>query len=350
MKKEKKDFVFPYSNRGVGNTLENGLRACVDWVEGTFKTVGTKQLITDILQMDFNKFYLDTGRYGYRKSLRCGSIAVYYDGNEDMGIHLEMRGRGCREYESYNIWSWKELFGVMLGHGASFSRLDIAVDDFKGFFKLKGIIKKIKGSELVSKFNLSHIHQSYETNTGLGQGLTIYYGSSKSDIHIRMYDKLSERINNNYNVPDDIDFWNRTEVQLRNERAQSVAEMLATNEDGERTIGKTVCGILKHYLRFTIKGKDKNRSRWKTARFWDKFLNGVDALSLSTIPIEPQTIEDKEMWFINQAAPTYALIYDAYGGDVEKMAQIAEYGRLRYKREHRDMISRFQEQKIEGSS
>ncbi|SOC16564.1 phage replication initiation protein [Ureibacillus xyleni] len=348
MKKEKKDFVFPYSNRGVENTLENGLRACVDWVEATFKTVGTEQLVTDLLQMNFDKFYPDTGRYGYRRSIRCGSISVYFDGQEDMGIHLEMKGRGCREYEGYNLLSWKELFEVFLRYEVSFSRLDIAVDDFKGFFKLKEIQKKIKGRELVSKFKLANIQQSYETRTGLGQGLTIYYGSSKSDIQIRMYDKLSERSNNNYNVPKDINFWNRTEVQLRNERAQTVAKILATEEDGERTIGQTVCGILKHYIRFTIKGKEKNRSRWKTARFWDKFLNGVDALSLSTNPVEPQTVEEKEMWFMNQAAPTYALILDAYGGDPKKMAQLAKYGRQRYKKEHIDMINRFIEKNKEG--
>ena len=64
--------------------------------------------------------------------------------------------------------------------------------------------------------------------------------------------------------------------------------------------------------------------------------------------MEPQTLEEKEMWFINQAAPTLALILDAYGGDAKKMAQIAEHGRLRYKQEHIDMINRNKTKK--GSS
>ncbi len=58
-----------------------------------------------------------------------------------------------------------------------------------------------------------------------------------------MYDKLCE-IDNDYKVPDCITSWNRTEIQLRNKHAHTVAQILATEKNGEITIEKTVCGIL----------------------------------------------------------------------------------------------------------
>jgi len=348
MTREKKEFQFPYTNRGVGHTLENGLRACVDWLEVTFKTIDTSQLITDILQMDPDSFYLGRGDYGYRRSVRNGAIAINFDGNADMGVHLIMRGRACREYESYDKQSWKGLFETMLSHQASFSRLDIAVDDFKGFFTIKGIVRKIKSKQLISKFRRARNVEDIDIREGEVKGVTIYYGAPTSDIQIKMYDKFSERTDNNYRVPEGITFWNRTEIQLRNARAQSVAETLATGEDGELTVGQTVCGILKHYLRFTVKGTDSNRSRWKTAPFWKKFLGKVDELPLTTIMAE-QTVQEKEMWLRNQAAPSLAVLYQAYDGDMEQIEQLVKDGIQRLKAKDHDMIKRFQEQKKEPS-
>lgn len=344
LKNRKKEFQLPYTNRGVGCTLKNGLRACVDWVEATFIFVSPAQLISNILLLDPSTFFPGKGANGYRQCLCNGSITIYFDGREDMGVHLDMKGRGCREYENYNKRSWKQLFEVMLSYQASFSRIDIAVDDFKGFFTVKGMVRKIKKQELVSKFKRARNVEDIEINTGNVRGVTIYFGSNKSDIQVRMYDKLSERMDKNYNVPTDITFWNRTEIQTRNKRAQALAVTLTNEEDGEITIGKTVCGILRHYLRFTVKGNDSNRRRWKTAPFWDKFLNGVDELPLTTI-IETPTIEDKEEWLRKQAAPSLAVVYEAYDGNMDQIEKFIKEGIQRLKTKDYDMIKRFKEQK-----
>lgn len=344
LKTGKKEFQLPYTNRGVGRTLENGLRACVDWVEATFIFVSPTQLISDVLLLNPSNFFPDTGANGYRQCLRNGSIAIFFDGREDMGVHLEMKGRGCREYESYNKRSWKQLFEIMLSNQASFSRLDIAVDDFKGFFTIKGMVRKIKSKELVSKFKKARNVEDIEIKTGEVRGVTLYFGSNKSDIQIRMYDKLSERTDNNYNVPPEITFWNRTEIQSRNKKAQALAVTLANEEDGEITIGKTVCGILRHYLRFTVKGNDSNRRRWKTAPFWEKFLNGVDELPLTTI-IEAPTIEEKEEWLSKQVSSTLTLVHEAYGGDMKQIERFVKQGIERLKPKDYDMIDRFKAQK-----
>lgn len=159
-----------------------------------------------------------------------------------------------------------------------------------------------------------------------------------------MYDKLSERKDTNYIVPDEITFWNRTEIQARNKKAQSIAGILATEQGSEKAIGETVCGILKHYLRFTVKGKDSNRNRWKTAPFWIKFLAGVDGLPLTTIKEAP-TIEDKEEWLKRQAAPSLAIVFKAYDGDIEKIEEILNEGAQRLTAKDHNMIKQFKENK-----
>ncbi|WP_141108677.1 hypothetical protein [Bacillus sp. P14-1] len=56
-------------------TWESGLRACVDWLEATFKIVDSKQLIEDVLRLDFTNFFVAGGKNGYRQSYQCGSTA-----------------------------------------------------------------------------------------------------------------------------------------------------------------------------------------------------------------------------------------------------------------------------------
>lgn len=329
-------------NMGVERTTESGLRACVDWLGATFKIINFEQLICDVLQMNPDDFFSSKGNYGYRQSMKCGSITIYFDGQEDMGIHLEMKGRGCREYEKYGKRTWKELFQSIFANQGYFTRLDPAVDDFDGMFTIPKLVSKIKKAELVSPFKLARVLETIKIHTGNVSGMTLYFGSPESDIQIRIYDKLSERKDANYNVSEDIKVWIRTELQLRDEKAMRFAEILANKEDGERTIGETVCGILKHYLRFVVKGKDSNKRRWKTAPFWDKFLGKVEKLPLTTI-ITEKTVFDKHEWVKRQIAPTLGLLYEAYGEEMKQIEKLVEEGRHRLKGKDHDMIRRYKE-------
>lgn len=66
MNDEKIFDVPPYSNRGAQNTSEMRLRACVDWLQFTLKSVQTIPDVCDILGLPFSEFVkIDTGKYGY---------------------------------------------------------------------------------------------------------------------------------------------------------------------------------------------------------------------------------------------------------------------------------------------
>lgn len=83
MENNKNDVLPPYPNRGVQNTLQSGLRACVDWLQVTFKNIKNLQEIFDVLGLDSEDFIeFENGKYGYHSHVRFGHIAIYYSSNK----------------------------------------------------------------------------------------------------------------------------------------------------------------------------------------------------------------------------------------------------------------------------
>ena len=336
-----------YSNRGAQNTSESGLRACVDWIQATFKNVEVEQLITQILKLELDLFYeAERGNLGYRKCKKFGHISVFYDGQENMGIHLQMTGQGCREYEFMNKSTWKELFSDCFTYcpEVKFTRMDVAIDDFKGYFKIPSLVRKIKNRELVSKFKEATKIEKLDIETGNAKGMTVYYGSAQSRIQIRMYEKNHERESKGVVLEEGLEVWNRTEIQARDERATKIAEIIALGDEGEETIGQVVSGILKHYLRFTVKGKDSNRARWKTAPFWDKFLGDVEALRLTEVAPD-RTVQKTMSWVSKQVAPSLAVLLEAFDGDMDILKGFVLEGRERLTEKEYKMIEAFKQEK-----
>lgn len=335
MQKEK---VPPVSNRGAQNTHEQGLKVLVDWVSVTLKNLQPDELI-GVIGLDPDDFVeLEYGYSGYRRQVRCGNIAVYFDGREDMGIHLQMSGQGCREYEGKpGFRGWQVFFLRLLDLGGKLTRLDLAVDDFTGYFTLDTIYRKIRAGEVSSRFKDAVAYEKVSLGDGSRKGSTVYFGSASSRIQIRFYDKLAERLAKG-EIIEGLDFWNRTELELRKERAQKAGEMIAFTEDA----GRVTMGILKEYVRFLVKGKDKNKSRWKTARFWEKFLGDVKNVKLTDEPVE-RTLEKTVSWLERQVTPSLKAVVEAES--IDFLVEMIERAFERLRPEHIHMIERHKERK-----
>ena len=333
-----KNNVPPLTNRGAQNTCKEGLRSLVDWVSVTLKNLAPEELV-EVMGLDPADFVeLEYGAYGYRRSLCCGNIRIFFDGREDMGIHLQMTGQGCREYEGKEGFrGWQVLFLRLLDLGGNCTRLDLAIDDFEGYFSLDGVLRKIKAGEVSSKFKDAVWWEKVRLSDGSRKGSTIYFGSEKSRVQVRFYDKVAERLGNGEDL-EGIDFWNRTEIEMRKERAQKAMQLVAFEED----VGQIAKGILKDYIRFLIRGTDRNKSRWKTARFWEKFLGDVERLRLAEDPKE-KTIERMVTWLDRQVTPSLKALVEAES--VEFLVELIDRAFERLKPEHLMMIERHREQK-----
>jgi len=327
LKKEYLNVVPPSSNRGAQNTSESGLKACVDWLSSTFEIDITLTNVFELLGLDQGEFTeLDHGKYGYKKQLIRGPIKVLYDGSDQMGIHVEMTGEGVRQYQmEKNIY----LFMAKVMATGKITRLDLSIDDYDGLLNLSTIERKIRRGEVQSKFKNSTSIRKYDLKDGRTSGRTIYFGSSSSRIRFRIYDKKEEQ------ERDDLEHWTRLELQAREERAQLLTRIMLENEV---FLGDMIRSVVGRYIRFTVKGQGKNKSRWETAPFWTKFLNGVSQVKLTQEKPE-QNIEKTEKWIYNQVSVSLSLLFKWYEGDIEKLMDIISHGKARTTNYHEQKLN-----------
>lgn len=318
--------VPPYSNRGVQNTEDYHLTSSVDWFSCTFLVETEPMEIIRILGLKPELFkQMKHGGSGYRKGWFFNNIKVLYDGNENMGVHVDMTGQGCRNYEKYSELTWQDLFIRFSVHYVAMvnvTRIDIAVDDFKGYFKIPNLIKYLKRGDVTSKFKMARGISNFIIQTGEEVGYTLYFGRPASDIQIRFYEKNIEQEMKGNIVPDWAKIWNRTEIQARDVRADAIVRILSKDIN---KLGDVVTGILKNYINFRrsgyIDGKktvDMNKSRWDSAKFWIDFLGDVDKLPLTLKPTDV-TIEKKYDWFDHGVKKTWAMLCMAFPNDTNEL-------------------------------
>lgn len=295
------------STTGAENT-GRGLEALIDWFEFTLPFRSPDEVM-DFLRIPKEDWETKPkGGLGYKGKMICGNIELFYDGGPNMDIHIRMSGQGCRQYEGRFGNVWPVLIKAVFDVGGHFSRLDAALDDNKGYFKIKQLEAKTRKAEVRTLFgrNLkpdgnkrgghgARLEEYICPHTGESGGKTLYFGSGKSDIIIRFYDKARrEGIEG---------VWNRTEIQCRNKRA----DLLASNILNIQDIGTVIAGVLKHYLNFVEPSADSNKTRWPISRWWASFLGEVEKVKL-TIQQGEKTIEKKIKWIDNQVSTTLAIL------------------------------------------
>ena len=83
-----------------------------DYVKIRFPTLDIQHIIKDILKLNINyMLHEDYGHYSYTEHYSLGDIFIYTSADEEKGVLLELKGRGCRQFESYLLAqqrSWYE--------------------------------------------------------------------------------------------------------------------------------------------------------------------------------------------------------------------------------------------------
>lgn len=187
-------------------------------------------------------------------------------------VFVNMSGSGCRAFETYSSHKdWGLLFSLILADPQKLdyhlTRLDVAYDDWEGLLDVWKLKSESEKSNIVTPFRTRPVNYDTANIADICQ----YYGSKTSDVMFRCYNKKEERGRT------DIDHWVRFEMQLRDDAAFSFLSQLHSSGH----IGKTFFGVLNHYIRYVIPDKsDSNKSRWATRKWWLKFCNTFDNISL----------------------------------------------------------------------
>ena len=113
------------------------LEMLFDYVRIRFPTTDVQLVVENILQLKLSYFlHEDYGFYSYSEHYAfLGDIFVLYSHELDKGVLVELKGRGCRQFESYLLAqqrSWYEFFMDALVADGVMKLLDLAINDKTG--------------------------------------------------------------------------------------------------------------------------------------------------------------------------------------------------------------------------
>ncbi|WP_183360164.1 replication initiation factor domain-containing protein [Geomonas limicola] len=253
--------------------------------------------VEHLFGIPFTKFIeASSGRSGYRKRYEYGNIDVLTDGGSSgMGHNITLKGAACHRYQRCLRDIVEHVFAID-GH---FTRCDLAIDDFHGLLDMEVIGEAITGGLVTANFKKVREYNERERTTGMLTGRGAYFGSRKSEVFIRIYDKaLEQRVDQH---------WVRVELELKGSRANAAMKLVLTKE-----IGTVARGILNSRLSFREKSKDGNRSRWPVSGWWKSFIASVEKLQLVADSREGVSQESRLVSFFQNAA-TFAELVDNCG-------------------------------------
>lgn len=310
-----------------------------DYVRIRFPTLDIRHIIKDVLKLNINyMLHEDFGFYSYTEHYFLGDIFVFTSADEEKGVLLELKGKGCRQFESYLVAqerSWYDFLMDALVEGGVMKRLDLAINDRAGILDIPELTDKCNREECVSVFRSFKSYASGELIKKLeqdkaGMGHTLYIGSLKSEVYFCCYEKNYEQYAKLGIPVSEAPIKNRFEIRLKNERAYYAVRDLLTHYDAERT----AFSIINRYIRFVDMEEDKRREDWKLNDRWAWFIGkGREPLKLTTQP-EPYTLSRTLNWIARQVAPTLKMLkkIDA-GNNTDYLKNIEQHAKLTEKHE-----------------
>ena len=309
----------------------------IDYFRVRFPTTDALAIIRDVLQLkpDY-MLYEDYGKYGYESKYVLGDINVMCSMQEHLGVLLELKGRGCRQMESYLLAqerSWYDFMLDCLTAGGKMKRLDLAINDKAGILDIPKLKEKYKAGECISYFRMQKDYSGTEkcgSDLPKNTGETLYLGSTSSELYMCAYQKNYEQYVKNSIEVEDTEIKNRFEIRMKNERAYYAVRDLLTYYDAEQT----AFSIINQYVRFVDEEPDKRKNDWKLNDRWAWFIgDNRQSLKLTTKP-EPYTLDRTLRWVQRQVAPTLKMLKKIdKGNGTDYMETIEQQAKLTEKHE-----------------
>ena len=284
-----------------------------DYVRIRFATTDERRVIEDAMNIRMQYMIEEAHSfYGYGRQYIYGDITVMVSPEHEKGILLELKGKGCRQFEAFlkvQKRTWYDFFRTAREMGAVFKRIDIAINDRAGILNIPELIVKCRRDECITIFHSYKDYQSGELirnreKDAASMGNTLYLGSLKSEIYFCIYEKDYEQYVKNGTPLDEAETKNRFEIRLKDERAECAMDDLLEMED----VACTAYSIINHYVRFVDADPEQERRNWPLNERWVWFLNGqYRSIKLTTKP-EEYTLDRTLLWLTRQVAPSLKMV------------------------------------------
>lgn len=284
-----------------------------DYVRIRFATTDERRVIEDAMNIRMQYMIEEAHSfYGYGRQYIYGDITVMVSPEHEKGILLELKGKGCRQFEAFlkvQKRTWYDFFRTAREMGAVFKRIDIAINDRAGILNIPELAVKCRRDECITIFHSFKDYQSGELIRNreedvASMGNTLYLGSLKSEIYFCIYEKDYEQYVKNGTPLDEAETKNRFEIRLKDERAECAMDDLLEMED----VACTAYSIINHYVRFVDADSEQERRNWPLNERWVWFLNGqYRSIKLTTKP-EEYTLDRTLLWLTRQVAPSLKMV------------------------------------------
>ena len=284
-----------------------------DYVRIRFVTTDERRVIEDAMNIRMQYMIEEAHSfYGYGRQYIYGDITVMVSPEHEKGILLELKGKGCRQFEAFlkvQKRTWYDFFRTAREMGAVFKRIDIAINDRAGILNIPELAAKCRRDECITIFHSFKDYQSGELirnreEDASTMGNTLYLGSLKSEIYFCIYEKDYEQYIKNGTPLDEAETKNRFEIRLKDERAEAAVDDLLELED----VACTAYSIINHYVRFVDTDLEQERRNWPLNERWVWFLNGqYRSIKLTTKP-EEYTLDRTLLWLTRQVAPSLKMV------------------------------------------
>lgn len=330
------------------NTASEPMRLLVDWVTCSFHFASSIADLLHVLGLSEMEVEERSGaRYdGYVHTYYYDRLEIYVSPHDDykpLRYMLNWSGQACRVYEQHGKFDWRTLFAIVIDNfNATFTRLDIAIDDFKQIYKTSTIRQATFAKLAVTR--LADWGNNTEGKIEHGDDFltmdSFYLGNKRNSRYfLNVYDKKIEREQAGKDVT--VESWTRTELRLKAEYATRFAEVIAV---GDESMGYYTMSFLAAKIQFLKPGTYSNKSRSaknpeNVSRWWRKFLGQCGKLNLSQ-KAPDKTLDQVKDWFNSNMCSTLAMIADDSPHEFhEFLSDTLELGRKKYKPKHIDMLS-----------
>ncbi|MBZ1516703.1 replication initiation factor domain-containing protein [Leuconostoc mesenteroides] len=300
-----------------------GLSLWLDYLGMSFKMRTPETLIKLFFDNRLDLFVKrDSGRYGYNVAYSFGGLSyiTIYGKRDSPESFIDFSGSGIRLMEMLLIGQglvWSHFINIALANGGKATRMDFAFNDMSRMFEIPELYQKLMTDEYTQKFKSDPQYYA----DGKNGGSTIYFGSRSSEVFFRFYEKDKEQAKKHFVEPEAIPVKNRYEIELKQKRAQTMAEHVANGKD----IASELLAYLRDYLQFynqPVVGLDKK----EIAKLdqWQPWVVFLEQASIVDFQAEPKEVSmDRSLaWFINQVAPTLKGLIEYYGQ--EKIDEILD--------------------------
>ncbi|OQO71678.1 Cro/Cl family transcriptional regulator [Enterococcus villorum] len=311
------------------------LESIIDYLRITFPFHDVEKVFNNVLKIK-KEFFAETSShlYGYVGGYQLDYLQVLYSKkNDDRGILIQLSGQGCRQFEAFleaQGRTWFDFFYACFDYRAKFTRVDLAINDYREYLNIPVLLNKIDRQELISRFEVYEFNGSGSISKKKRGGVSIYLGSKKSLFYIAFYQKNYEQAKKLGIPVEDVPIKNRYELRFKDERAMDAI----THYVESGMLSELLLGILNDYLCFTDKRPDVSRKYWPVNKKWQHFIGGVENVKLITEPNE-KLYERSKNWFKRTVAPTVKMLLEVDDcNDTEETWEIIDEAELSDKHLH----------------